>query len=217
MLTKRLESVLSLLLIATSAVSSPAEAAVTFYNSLAGWQLNSSTTTVLDLNSVTSGYYGSPGSIDLGPMSVTTNGPLFVQNTNLWGQGSFLSPQQLTGATVTFSFDSPVTAFAFDYAAGASLTVTVGGQSTTLPGGTYPPYLMSFFGVTSDTPFSTLSFTMSGNGADLDNLRPGTFTPAALPEPASWAMMLFGFGLIGLVIRRAKPRNANRSQVGAVA
>jgi hypothetical protein len=33
---------------------------------------------------------------------------------------------------------------------------------------------------------------------------PGSTTPGAVPEPASWAMMLFGFGAIGWMIRSAR-------------
>ena len=29
--------------------------------------------------------------------------------------------------------------------------------------------------------------------------------PSAVPEPATWAMMLFGFGLIGFMMRRRRP------------
>lgn len=207
MRTKKRIAVLPLLFVASIAGVQPAEAAVTFYSNLASWQLSANTTTVLDLNSLApvNGFvsYGSPGSVDLGPLTLGSTGPLFAQNNNLWGTGGYLSAQQLTGATVTLSFDNPVTAFAFDYAAGSSLTISVSSQSTTLPGGTYPPFIMSFFGVTADAPFSSASFTMSGSGTDLDNLRLGSI--AAVPEPATWAMMILGFCVIGGALRRRRP------------
>jgi hypothetical protein len=33
--------------------------------------------------------------------------------------------------------------------------------------------------------------------------------PPALPEPASWALMVSGFGMVGAALRRQRPRHAN--------
>jgi hypothetical protein len=44
------------------------------------------------------------------------------------------------------------------------------------------------------------------NPADLAN--PGAFPAAAVPEPASWAMMILGMGLVGTVSRRRRRRIA---------
>jgi hypothetical protein len=50
-----------------------------------------------------------------------------------------------------------------------------------------------------------------GNGA-FQNERPRMqlqfFGPEPVPEPASWAMLVFGFGLIGSVMRRCRPAAA---------
>lgn len=45
----------------------------------------------------------------------------------------------------------------------------------------------------------------SGLSADTDIFRI-TFTAAAVPEPASWAMMIAGFGLVGATMRRRRSR-----------
>jgi hypothetical protein len=53
--------------------------------------------------------------------------------------------------------------------------------------------------------FRWMDVNSGGNdhGLAMDNLSISA-TTAAVPEPASWAMMLFGFGLIGSAMRRAK-------------
>jgi len=47
----------------------------------------------------------------------------------------------------------------------------------------------------------TVNYLSRGNGAYGGTL---AFTPAAVPEPASWAMLLIGFGALGSVVRRRK-------------
>ena len=43
----------------------------------------------------------------------------------------------------------------------------------------------------------------TGNSFEVDNAA-GTFQPGAVPEPATWAMMIMGFGAIGATIRRRR-------------
>ncbi len=43
----------------------------------------------------------------------------------------------------------------------------------------------------------------NGGGFELDNITVGTTAP--VPEPASWAMLVAGFGLIGVGLRRRRP------------
>ena len=51
--------------------------------------------------------------------------------------------------------------------------------------------------VTSGPRLTGAVFTASGNSFEFDNL-----AVAAVPEPASWALMISGFGLIGGALRR---------------
>lgn len=48
----------------------------------------------------------------------------------------------------------------------------------------------------------------TGPNAEGSNSGPGTITftppPGAIPEPATWAMMIMGFGLVGMGLRRGK-------------
>lgn len=57
------------------------------------------------------------------------------------------------------------------------------------------------------TPASLSTFSAVASGAFTDTLAPSvppppSTPPLAVPEPASWAMMLIGFGLVGGVARR---------------
>ena len=55
-------------------------------------------------------------------------------------------------------------------------------------------------------PLSTGSSNSFGDGMVFDNLSFKTQVAAAVPEPATWAMMLLGFGFVGGVMRIAKRR-----------
>lgn len=69
-----------------------------------------------------------------------------------------------------------------------------------------------FFGITSDKSISSIHFGLSDGSATtdgsflIDNLTIG-FASAA-PEPATWAMMLLGFAMVGVALRkRARVRS----------
>lgn len=66
----------------------------------------------------------------------------------------------------------------------------------------------SFFGLTSDKLIKSISFgpgggTTTSTSFVFDNLTIGT-AGAGVPEPATWAMMIIGFGLIGASARRRR-------------
>ncbi|MBC7285379.1 FxDxF family PEP-CTERM protein [Hoeflea sp.] len=47
----------------------------------------------------------------------------------------------------------------------------------------------------------SVTYLSRGAGAYSGNL---SFSPSAVPEPASWAMMLLGFGAVGSIVRRRR-------------
>ena len=61
-------------------------------------------------------------------------------------------------------------------------------------------------GPTSAANFPSLSFQLSGlDIAPVNNpVDPGDVAPGGVPEPASWAMLIIGFGLVGAVSRRRR-------------
>lgn len=53
--------------------------------------------------------------------------------------------------------------------------------------------------------FTKVAFDASGVGvSDIRQVRIGGFAGAAVPEPATWAMMILGLGLVGAAMRRRR-------------
>lgn len=84
----------------------------------------------------------------------------------------------------------------------SSVAITVNGvtQNFALGNG------QNFFGIqaTGGDTISSIAFNTNGSGvADLRQLRIGGVS-AAVPEPATWALMLLGFGAVGASLRRRR-------------
>lgn len=110
--------------------------------------------------------------------------------------------------SVTFTFNRAITAVGFDTRRMQNLPtlmqIGVAGE-TIIPG-----VLPFFLGFVSDTPFTTLTFSgqagaQFGDSFSIDNF---SFSANAVPEPASWAMLIAGFGLVGASGRRRRLRMA---------
>jgi hypothetical protein len=67
------------------------------------------------------------------------------------------------------------------------------------------PY--AFFNFDSTTAFDRIDITQNGGGGfELDNITIGN-TPGAVPEPASWALMIIGFGATGALLRSSRRKS----------
>ena len=161
-------------------------------------QLTSSATN--DLNSLGSGFYGSPGAIALGNLNLQTTSPLFVQANNQFGTGTYLSAQQANPITLTFNFLASQNAFGFDFTSAVPLSIGVNAATLTRGPSFFPT--LGFVGVIDTVGFTTVIVTIQGNGMDIDNIITSNSLIAPVPEPATWMMILFGFGLIGISMRR---------------
>jgi hypothetical protein len=129
----------------------------------------------------------------------------------------------LSGGAVTLDYAAGFTnGFSFYYASNSQAFINVydglGGTGNILatlnlatqanqncpPGSTgfycnWTPIGVSFSGVAKSIDF--------GGGANFvayDNITFGSATPGGVPEPASWAMLIAGFGLVGAAQRRRK-------------
>lgn len=64
----------------------------------------------------------------------------------------------------------------------------------------------AFAGIVSPSAITSVTFGSTGGGwlnTGIDNFTTGTISPG-VPEPASWALMMVGFGLVGAAARRRK-------------
>lgn len=167
------------------------------------------------------------------PIALTFTGSAGSINGSLTGGGSLVgAPTFGTFATsgqqfydnqfnaFTVSFTSAIAAFGFygtdvgDVRSPLEITLDAGLTSqrnftvaNTINGANAS---LLFWGVTDVTnPFTTVTFGRSGaDRFGFDDLTVGDArqVTGAVPEPATWAMMLVGFGLIGATVRRRKEK-----------
>jgi PEP-CTERM motif len=118
-----------------------------------------------------------------------------------------------TPSSMVFTFNSTITHFGVDVigagTAGATdIVLSYDGPngSTTvlypaLVGGSFD---VNFAGLIDLAGFTTVTFsgTNNGDGIDFDRLRFKSAAAPAVPEPATWAMLVAGFGVAGALMRR---------------
>lgn len=199
---------------ATLITAVPVSAALTVYTTRASFLAATGPVTTETFNGATieASFQSSP--VVFGPLSVQGYGDQLDRNfvdippyqflgfdvdgtTNL---NAFVTE----GGGLVFTFASPITAWGADFAAFQNdvirSTITAGGVTVTPPaqvGSTG-----SFYGFISDVAFTTVTFAAVRNdGFSIDNV---SFGGGAVPEPASWAMLIAGFGLVGAMARRRR-------------
>jgi hypothetical protein len=119
------------------------------------------------------------------------------------------------GGSATIDFGSVIVrSFSFDYSTVDSFNLLqinyVGGGSTTYTGADILAGLPT--GVTSGSIIvagngdliSSLILSSPRSAFEVDNLAVSSLLPTAVPEAATWAMMLGGFGLLGTAMRRRR-------------
>ena len=62
----------------------------------------------------------------------------------------------------------------------------------------------AFFNFASDTPITSIVFTQAAGGGnfEFDNFTVNNAVVGNVPEPASWALMIAGFAMVGFSMRR---------------
>lgn len=164
---------------------------------------------------------GLPGGVDFTP---TTGGQLYVAPVN-WAANPTLALglRAPIGGIISFTLSSLATSFGGEFfenlKGGATADATLVSllfynDDAQLQSLAFDVNLNSgtFIGATGLSPFNRVSITQAGGYPVIDNISfNGLATVVtAAPEPATWAMMLLGFGAAGFAMRRA-PRRANET------
>ncbi len=127
------------------------------------------------------------------------------------GNPNFFVP----GNTISMTFGTALTAVGGYFNANTSLVdqffLTAAGVTAT-GGGAMDSYDVStlfFIGIVSDEAFSTATFGALNGTTGVYNFDDLTTVNAigAVPEPATWAMMIIGFGFAGMALRRRQRVN----------
>ncbi|MBL8498072.1 PEP-CTERM sorting domain-containing protein [Nitrosomonas sp. JL21] len=110
-----------------------------------------------------------------------------------------------TPDSITFTFSSPITAFAIDVgdlgtrgATDFSATLSNGNSATLFTGFTGTPDNQAFVGLIDTTEFTSITFQGSApnDGIYFDSMQTALVT--AVPEPHTYALLLAGLGLLGM-------------------
>jgi hypothetical protein len=180
-----------------------ASAQVTFYTDRNAYETALGSFSVFDFNSSSGSFDGT--SLDVGPFTLT--GDSTGQFSDMEVTGGQARANTCGVAVCGFDFGYSLSFDAATFGFGADYSNVSGGQGIdflvfTLGGLSFegPTANNGFFGFITDASFT--DFTVSGGDEihEFDNVTFGGVS--AVPEPATWLMMIFGFGLVGLQMRR---------------
>ena len=191
-----------------------ASAAPTAYTSDAAW--TAAAPGALTLQSFEVAPTGSATSLNFGNVNFNCTGstycPGFFGRSTIFATDGAFSVFFATPDTATFIFNSAITAFGVDVIGLGDVGVTdffiTNGSGSlalqsnySVPGGT-----VTFAGLIDSAGFTQITFsgTRADDGIYFDRLRFGGTPGGVVPEPATWAMMIIGFGAAGSMIRRRK-------------
>jgi len=158
-----------------------------------------------------------------GISSTQIDGPatgVFGFNVTAGGDQWFGFPSFTPDGIATFTFNAPTNAFGF-YSTGVQPAFTAAIRVVQNDGNQLVFNLpvnenggASYFGITDTVGFSSVSIinTSVSGQADawgIDNVSYNFDPGFAVPEPATWAMLILGFGLVGASARRRRGISAS--------
>lgn len=197
---------------ATALVASSANAAIVF-TFIPGGASPAGGFTVIDTFDTADGLTGSNFQIKVPP----ADGEGAPPANSIPSGTAYLSV--LGGGSATYTFAGDVMAFEFDWGSVDSYnTLTInstGADPIIVPGLSFANAANGnqvdagtngLFRVTGTAGehFNSITFSSTGNSFEVDNLA----VSAGVPEPASWALMILGFGGAGAALRSQRRRSA---------
>lgn len=197
------------LAISVAAFVAPANAAVTMIGSEAAFTTSGAITQSFDFDSFPAGNFSLPGD----PYSV---GDVTFQSTNnlIVGTGLYGTPRNTiannywTPLPGTIAGTHDLFGFNLTFSGTGAVDVVLGTNlgSYTFSNVSAPYQAFAFQGFKADageyfTNFSINALNGSGNLVMTTDYKLGTAGPGAVPEPATWAMMIGGFGMVGGTMR----------------
>lgn len=219
MIMKRVHTALVAAAVAAAGATGAA-AAVTGYADAAAFSAATSSLATENFNDSSKFAYTGSVPITYPGFSITRSNPTSNVADNRVDRGSrdlnFNSTGQVYAITdkstvLTLHFNMPITAFGATFAGFNNFDQSriVVGRDLVNPG---PSTFLGqrFFGLVSDTPFDSLNFssfnteTAVSDIFSFDDALFGNAIAPGVPEPASWAMLITGFGVIGTVMRRRR-------------
>ncbi|WP_114226440.1 MULTISPECIES: PEPxxWA-CTERM sorting domain-containing protein [Sphingomonas] len=196
------------------------------YGSVTGWSTGNSSTSTNPYNLL---YHSdiATSSSALGQYQGTGREFLWALPSNNAGHGNFMALDGDTSVNGTFSTiltgltTGALYTLSFDWATGQiasrtgatteGLNITVGNLVISLPNQNTPsegatPWSTVTRTFTATGATQTLSFLATGtpNGLPPVALLDNVSVTAAVPEPATWALMLIGFGAVGVSMRKRR-------------
>jgi hypothetical protein len=207
--TMNLRPYLGLASAALLVLAAPAAAAPTYYFDAASFAADAP---ALGFESFEAPSFVQPTFQIFSDVVVVSSGLLFTDN--MFPTDGKLLLSIVTPSTITFNFNQPITAFGIDVVGLGTVGFTDLVLTTANGSGQiYADFISNAFdnvlfaGVIDPTGFTavTLSGTSASDVIEFDRLFYSIPDPVGgVPEPANWALMIAGFGLVGAAQRRHK-------------
>jgi hypothetical protein len=137
-----------------------------------------------------------------------TNGSISFVRTTAAAEGNGTRTNLLTVSFKNAELDASQNNGAFTFKSNANSVITFTSDFLDFTNLVDKDFALSFSGANPNfnAPLGSSSHSLSASGSGTFASDPPPVTIPGVPEPASWAMMLGGFGLLGATLRTRKPQ-----------